>query len=359
MMRLFGRSGPGARTRETEFKKVKVLLSPFSNDTNAYIEIQKQLFRELGCMVEPLSVASLLRGGVLDVFSRRSIVVLNWLESRPFRWKDGSQRLSLKGSVVFAFYCAILFFGRAKVVYFIHNHAVHDTTSTARKASVFLIDLLCRLAQARVVHAPNAASHYGATYLPHPLYWDVPGKRAQRQMQSNAIPRFGMLGAIRPYKAVHDVLEVWPHGVALNIAGKGAREYVERLRKIVADRSLASFISIEDAFLGESDFERKMSSLDVLVLPHVADSMLVSGAFFEAIGRLPVIVARATPFMKWAAHRYGCVILFEEITELPAIVERLVTEWRPQAMDAVAKAAIDEFGWKACRSRYAKLIESL
>ena len=359
MMKIFRKPAHGRRLPEARFDKIKVFLSPFSNDTNAYIEIQKQLFRELGCTVEPLSVSRLLRGGVFDLFSPRSIVVLNWLELRFFRWKEGSLRLSLKGGAVFALYGSILLVCRAKVIYFVHNHAVHDTTSATRNVSIFLIGLLCRLADTRIVHAPNAAFRYRATYLPHPLYWDVPGKRAVRQTPSAGQPRLGMLGAIRAYKRVHDVLEVWPQGVALTIAGKGPYEYVERLREIVVNRSLASCVSIEAAFLGEAEFDQKMASLDVLLLPHAADSMLVSGAFFEAIGRVPIIVARATSFMKWAAQRFDCVILFEDITELPAIVERLVREWQPGTTDAVAQVAIDEFGWQACRSRYATLIESL
>lgn len=337
--------------------RLRILLSPYNLAHNTYIEIQKALFRDLGYDVQPLSVKNLMSGAFFHLFRSKTIVVFHWLELRAFRRKGAQVMLSPSGCALFAFYCLLMCLGRAKVVYFVHDHAVHDSAGRMRHVSMKLIGLIRRLSDFRVVHAPNFEDQYDAQFLPHPIYWDVPGHRMAARGSENAKPVFTLLGEVRPYKKIDAVLDVWPAQSRLLIAGKGSEEYVGKLRAIVARRMLADAVQIEARFLSDEEFEARISATDVMILPHAAESMLVSGAFFQAIGRVPVVISRATPFMTWAATKFDNVLLFDDIAQLPALVEKVEREWPTRAKTGGPDGARDAFGWAACRRQYQRFFE--
>jgi len=341
----------------------RILLSPFTNTTNAYIDLLRALLTDLGYDVQPLSVRGLLRGGLIDLFRPSTVLMFHWIELRAFTSGGGRVSLSLKGALVFLFYCTLMAIGRAKVVYFVHDHAIHNARGKVRKISVGLMSLVRWLADHRVVHAPDFEARYHARYLPHPLYWDAPGRiaaQAPGAARRRASPSFALLGKIEPYKDVAALLEVWPQEAALEIAGRGNAAYIETLRVIVSQRGIANAVTIDARFLGDEEFEEKLCAADVIVLPHLEDSMLVSGAFFEAIGRVPVLIARSVPFMVWAAQRFDNVFLFDTIEQLPLLVRSIVQRW-PSLVDrrAVQNRVIEAFGWQACRRDYGEFFRDV
>lgn len=341
-------------------KASRILLSPFTNTTNAYIDLLKSLLAEIGYDVQPLSVRGLLRGGFVDLFCPGTVLMFHWIELRAFHSAGGRVSLSIRGTLVFLFYCMLMAIGRAKVVYFVHDHAVHNARGRVRALSVCLMSLVRRLADHRVVHAPDFEARYEARYLPHPLYWDAPGRTAATAPRTDASPSFALLGKLEPYKDVAALLEVWPEEQTLRIAGRGDASYIETLRTIVRRREMSNAVTIDARFLSDGEFEEKICAADVIILPHVADSMLVSGAFFEAIGRVPVLIARSVPFMVWAAQRFDNVLLFDRIEQLPALVRSIAQKW-PDLVDgrAVQSRVIEEFGWQACRLRYGEFLREI
>lgn len=347
-----------ADTRTADKPRPTVMMCPFTNPTNRYIQIQKDLYRSIGYDVVPLSIKGLLNGGFFQLFKPGNILAFHWLEYRPFKRDKGTARLSLTGSLLFAFYCSLMLIGRAKAVYFIHDHAVHDTIGFNRRLSMRIIALVRRLADFRVVHAPDFQAQYNAQYLPHPLYWDAPGQAPTTPRKDGATPRYSLLGVIRPYKQIDALLDVWPDECKLHIAGHGTETYLATLNEIIDRRSLRNAVQLDARFLTDAEFAQSIADSDVLILPHAADSMLVSGAFFEAIGRVPLLISRATPFMVWAARKFDNVILFNDISELPAIVHSVNASWPALARNP-GNLAIDEFGWNACRRRYEQFFEAV
>lgn len=340
-------------------------LSPFRNDTNLLTEIQKALLAENGFRVLPFSFRTLLSPAVFGLLRRDNVVLLNWLERRPFAKRGGRMRLSLPGLLQFAVYLAVLIAARARVVYIVHDHAVHETEGRLRRFSSRLIALLRRIADARVVHDPSACERYRATYLPHPLYWEF-RQEAQPASIADAAgsapglrrgPVFKALGAIKSYKALHEALACWPGGAPLEIRGRGDAAYVARLQSIVAERALDRDVSIHPGLMTEDEFDRQIASADVLLLPHAAGSMLVSGAFFEGAGRARAVLARRTPFMEWAAAQMPGVFLFGRTEELPALVARIQAEWAdlPQASQTRATAE-GLFGRHRCVAAYGAVL---
>ncbi|WP_180970404.1 hypothetical protein [Burkholderia sp. WAC0059] len=355
--------GPGGGTDRARGRRPRVLISPFTNTTNAYIEMQKALLAEIGYDVRPLSVRSLLLGEFASLFRRDSVLVFHWLELRAFARRQGGVVLSPKGCLVFAFYCLLIGLARARAIYFVHDHAVHDATGRVRRVSAGMMAVVRALVDCRVVHAPGFAARYRARYLPHPLYWDAPGHvppLAARRDNPDGPPTFALLGTIRPYKQIRELLEVWPGECRLDIAGDAEPSYLRALGEVVRRRALVGAVTIEPGFLADDAFERRIAAADVLVLPHAADSMLVSGAFFEAIGRVPMLVAFATPFMRWAAGQFGNVRLFDSMDALPSCVRAVALGW-PACRGAAAspEAAREAFGWQACRERYRRLFDEV
>lgn len=350
-------AGAGPRAKQ----RVRILQSPFTNTTNPYIEMVKRIFVASGYDLEPMSARNLLHGGFAHLFSSRTVLVFHWLELRPFRRKGARTVISPLGCLIFLFYCMVICIGRAKVVYVVHDHVVHDAVGFMRKLSKVLMALERRLADMRIVHAPTYEPTYRAHYLPHPLYWDMPGYQATPRAapQPDALPQFAMLGTIRPYKDLAAVLEVWPQQCRLELAGNGSADYVQTLNEVIARRALHETVHIDARFLSDAEFEQRISRTDVLILPHVTDSMLVSGAFFEAIGRVPMLIARATPFMVWAAQKFDNVLLFERIEQLPELVQRAAQTWQRAAQQDKRELAIAEFGWHTCCREYQRLFDAL
>lgn len=362
MSGIASRAAGNAASRTASARLPRVLLSPFTNTTNPYIELQKALLAEIGYDVRPMSVRALLRGGFVDLFRPTTVLVFHWVELRAFAKDTKTVQLSPKGLLVFVFYCVLMRVGRARTVYFVHDHAVHNAQGRMRQFSMQLMSLVRRLADFRVVHAPAFEAQYDARYLPHPLYWDLPGRMADGEVrrQAGERPSFALLGAIQQYKEIASVLKVWPAGYTLQIAGRGDPAYVKTLHDIVRDRQLGDAVTIDARLLSDQEFEQRIAAADVLILPHAADSMLVSGAFFEAIGRVPVLIARAIPFMTWAAEQFGNVLLFDNIDELPGLVESVARRWPTIAEETdERRRAIDAFGWNACRRRYQQFFEGV
>lgn len=298
---------------------------------------------------------ALLRGDWRLLLRRDTLVTLHWLESAPFR--PSGRALSLTGWATFGLIALLLWLLPARSVYFVHNHAVHDVRGGWKTLSERLIRLLGRVATMRVVHDPGAgaAAAYAALYLPHPLYWDAPGSRPPtRDATRPAAPRLAVLGSIRPYKRLDELLEHWPQALPLLIAGRCAPELERQLRAVIERRRLAPLVRLETGFLDQAAFGARLDATDVLLLPHDPRSMLVSGGFFEAFGRVPLVVARGSPFMRGMAERHADVLVYERAADLGALLQALVERWSAPAPGPVADAdaARAAFGWAACVRSY-------
>jgi beta-1,4-mannosyltransferase len=339
-------------------------VTPFTMSTNAYMEMQKALLRDCGFEPRPLSVRHLLlEGGWRGLMDRGNLIVAQWIEMRGFRWRASYPRLSLRGLLVFLFYLLVLKLARAGVIYVVHDHAVHDTVGFGRRVSRWLIGWCRRTADYRVVHDPQCVTLYGATYLPHPLFWDFPGAAVLpfRKPVPVGSMRCAMLGAIRPYKAIDTILVVWPRGRELTIAGRVQPDLLAHLLRIVAQRDLEDDVVIDPAHQSDEAFAERLGACDVLILPHASNTALVSGAFFEALGRVPWLVARRSSFIDWAARHFPQVLAFDSPAELPALLTRIeiTRQSTPVDLAEVRQIALEHFGWWQCRDRWGGFLSAV
>ncbi|MEI7443654.1 MAG: hypothetical protein WCK28_02090 [Burkholderiales bacterium] len=320
------------------------------------------MLQRLGFEVRPLSIGALVLGGWRHLLERRNVVIFHWPELRPFRFGAGAVRFRLRGWVEWGAFAMIAALARAPSIYFVHDHAVHDTSGIQRKVSEWLIGCFGRLCDRRVVHAPVYAERYGATYLPHPLYWNRAGAvqcdvvRTARAIDAGS-PACSILGAIRPYKGIEGILEHWPAHLRLDIAGYGQPEYVASLRAIVERRGLQAVVGIDARFLANAELSERLDATDILILPHRPGTMLVSGAFFEAAGRVPLVVARRSPFVDWVSATMRGVHAFDDDAEIGPTILRALNRRSSDDAGADRHAAVAAFGWQACVDAYSSFLE--
>lgn len=333
-------------------------LSPFVNETNDYINRMKEVLRGCGYDVAPMSFKTLLSPKAVGLFRSENIVLVHWLETRAFKKGPNGARIDLPGLLQVVIYLLVMAVMRARLVYFVHDHAVHDLTGWRRTFSVRLIERLRRMADIRVVHDPSYSATYNATYLPHPLYQDR-DLSASRPMRTEGPIRAGILGAIRPYKRVEHIIDVWPAGPLLRIRGRCDPSYEQLLHKHIQARGPDVRIELDVGFMSREEFEAELNQLDALLLPHADESALVSGAFFEAIGATPLVIARTTPFIKWASTQFSGLMCYDQEQALQALLQDAsnrppspVVSQRPDA-----QTAMKLFGLHACIKHYTSALQ--
>jgi beta-1,4-mannosyltransferase len=340
-------------------------VTPYRMPTNRYMEFQKALANASGYEPRPFSIKHLFfEGGLWGLLERRNIVLCQWLETRPFvaRATGSSLRLSPVGLALYLVFLTLLAVTPATVIYVVHDHAVNDAEGALHALSQWFLFTARRVANHRVVHDPGCQQQYQASYLPHPLFWDreePPGSLSPMPLRGRAPARAAgaplrcaMLGAIRPYKAIDQVLREWPAGMPLMVAGRCSAGLLSSLQNIIKARGLQHTVTVYPKHLSDAEFDHEIDAADVFVLPHASNTALVSGAFFEAIGRVPVIVARRSPFIDWAATQFDGVYAFDAADELPGLLQRVASDsacadGATRARTALAARAA--FGHDACR----------
>ncbi len=297
-------------------------VSPFFNDTNVYIEIQKKLLEELSFDVRRLSRA-VTSSEFVRLFDSRNIICFHWPELKAIEVGRGVKGFRPLGFLGWLFYLLIAATARARVYYWIHNHSVHDTRGLLKRASSLLIRAFAAVSDGRIVHDPMSAKAYRAHYVPIPLYNEFVGTRSSAPRAAHhGTVRFGILGAVRPYKRIDQVLRHWPHDKRLLIAGWAPPEFGRVVTSIINERNITEYVETRFQFLERDDFDAALDSVDVLVLPHAPGTALVSGAVFEAIGRVHALIVRRSPFAEYLAQNVPGVVLFESDAEISLAVER-------------------------------------
>jgi len=130
------------------------------------------------------------------------------------------------------------------------------------------------------------------------------------------------------------------------------------LRTHLSRREPGVPIELVTGFMSREDFAAEMEQLDALILPHADDSALVSGAFFEAIGAVPIVIARSSPFIRWVQGHFEGVLSFDSDEEFVAAVREAqamqarMAERLPQS----ARRAQELFGLGACVAHYGQAI---
>jgi beta-1,4-mannosyltransferase len=248
----------------------KLFLFPINSKKNDYIEYQKSaLERAAGCAASNFKVRMLFNGQI----KKNDLVVLNWFENSLVK-KGGS--LKLKGMLrVIGLYLGIKR-TKAKLIWVKHNKKPHNAKPSSINSCKTLTRLIEHCASKVVVHSRSECVNDKYCYVPHPLY----SRNTPLRKQVNNQKKIILFGAIAPYKAIAELLTIWPSNTPLLIAGSGQRTYIETLNKIIKERDLP--ITIVNKYIEDDELEVLLSEYDVSIIPHPDNSAIVSGAFFHA-----------------------------------------------------------------------------
>ena len=87
----------------------------------------------------------------------------------------------------------------------------------------------------------------------------------------------------------------------------------------------------------------------------------MSGAFFEAIGAVPFVIARKSPFIVWASEKFDGVYAFETEAELAEVVKVAMTHTVEQRakLPQLASLAESHFGYASCVRLYGDVLRVL
>lgn len=245
-------------------------LFPFTSSHNPYINIQKKCFSDLGYRVKPFDKALINRGA--DRPKRGDIIVVNWLENIAF---DSSGRVKVTGLSKLIGILFYVFIFRIKLVWVKHNQHPHQLQGVNRYVARILMALIKALCWRAVSQSPRLEGEK-INYVPHPLYREI----TPQKIDFNKEPRYLFFGSLKPYKKLDRLLNSWPKDVELRLAGQGDKNYVTQLLRIIDRRQLK--ITLDNRYIPEHQIKRLFLEYDVVVLPHLDGTPIVSGVYYLA-----------------------------------------------------------------------------
>lgn len=264
------------------------------------------VLRQLGCDVKPLKRLYAL-GNLRK--RKRNIVVLNWYEDQLYRQNFSPLKRLLYGGY---FVLSLLVFPllSSKVYWVRHNYKPHSQGEDS-----FWFRLATRLLNwvADEVVTIEPARGFDSQLVKHPLYVTdklildvIDGMSDKVCTEQSDGPRFLYFGAIKPYKGLTELLDIWPADRSLTIAGlcKDA-DYTAQILSIVQQRALS--VTWMNEYVEESQLEQLVSEHEFVLLPHKDGTMISSGTFYFAISLGANIIGFDSDFIRLKAEQHNFV----------------------------------------------------
>ena len=258
----------------------EVYVYPACSSGNEYIARTRRVIAGAGFSVFAMPKLP----GLAQMLGRRyDCAVLNWFEDR----------LSGDRNLVLEFFKALLFLILVrlifrKVVWVRHNLKPHGRHN--RKLYRLLIKLLSVCVDETVTH--RKVDGIESKIINHPLYSPLEVReKCDRDID------FLYFGVVSRYKGLEELLDNWPVDVNLMMTGKSDdASLTQRLKDIIRNRGLR--VEWNDAFIEHDELNTLIGRSNCVILPHLNNSMIVSGAFFHAISLGAKVIVRDGEFYK-------------------------------------------------------------
>ena len=243
----------------------KVYYYPNAPKQNLYVARNIEILRSVGFETRyvPNSKLSLLKSD-----TKNAVLILNWFEDRL--GYENNQMASFLKSIV---WLLIFQFKFKKILWVIHNRKPHGNYN--RFLYAILVKWLSRIADSKITHR-NVES-VNSSIIEHPLY-SIDFDPAPVS-QSNT---FLIFGVVKRYKGIERLLKQWDPDTPLVIAGAcNDAELTEEINTTICTRQLN--VRWENRFLDYEELCELISKSKVVLLPHIDNSMIVSGGFYHAM----------------------------------------------------------------------------
>ena len=307
----------------------KAFFVPYSH-MNEYVEINKRALIDAGFEPIELNVKSALH----SVFSRTPIVI-NWLEDRPYG-SNFSARVSFTTTIKCFLILIFSLFFCSKKVWVKHNFKPHNKRGSLVYFRFLKMAIVC------CGFKKLTLEEYAGGGLLHPLY--LSDEKLEKQTFSKLHGQFTFLffGAVKRYKGLHKILEMWPPSTPLQIIGKCSdTRYKKELLKIIDRQGLST--SWVDEYVSDEVLNRAISSASFVVMSHLDNTMISSGSFYHAISYGCNILATKSEFAlhKQKQHEFVHVVQSNHI-DIKTIEQRFVSKEKVQelALESYSRAKL-------------------
>lgn len=271
---------------------MNVYYSPFSSTENKYLQHFIEILQKKYNVVKLAAIENTI--ALIISPEKKDVVVLNWYEDHA----------SSTNIFKFTLYCCHLIILRiifSKMIWVRHNFKPHRHTNIKRyKFMCFLLGLFCN---SKVTHRP----YKDYSYIPHPPYRH---SEHLNKLDDRDIDNL-VFGQIKKYKGIEELLKKWPKNEKLMIVGACNDETLDKnIKTIIQVRKL------KVDYINEFISERKLNNLILrskkVILPHLDETMIVSGAFYHAASFGANIASSPGGFYDYLSSFFNFIFLIDD-----------------------------------------------
>ncbi|EMC7915979.1 hypothetical protein VLI49_001502 [Enterobacter kobei] len=256
---------------------------------NDYLENNKKIWMSMGYEIK----------GWKEIFSKiirpsrwkKDILILNFFENMPL-YKP--KFLKFIVALIFLFIARLT---TRKIVWIRHNFNPHEGYSNVYYK--ILLKALEGISSTKIAHR-HVPQLKIDRIVQHPLYnFDTIAVDGNWVTES---PVFMYFGVIKEYKGIPELVSKWPENVSLNLYGKCTDAAL--INKISAILENNKQITWHNEFLVRDKLDDLIAKADYIVIPHIDNSMIVSGAIFHAMSLGTNLLIKDSSFAQWCVSKY-------------------------------------------------------
>lgn len=256
---------------------------------NDYLENNKKIWVSMGYEIKSWKeiFAKLLRPSCW----KKDILILNFFENMPLY----NPKL-LKFIIALAFLIIARLTTR-KIVWIRHNFKPHEGLSNVYYK--ILLKVLDEISSTKIAHR-NVPQLKIDKIVQHPLYdFDISFDSRDCVGEN---PVFMYFGVIKEYKGIPELVSKWPENISLNLYGKCSDAALTN--RILALLANSKQITWRNEFLARDELNDLIAKADYVVIPHIDNSMIVSGAIFHAMSFGTNLLIKDSSFAQWCISKY-------------------------------------------------------
>lgn len=321
----------------SKFTNEKVIyIYPLELTNNKYIDLCVNVYNQLGYKVEPLK-------NILNFKSNSDgICLLNWIEDRIGYTKRG-QWFELFRCLLILLWVKLK---TKQMIWVRHNVKPHELPIASLPYNI-LIKALYLLADDVVIHSENDKIKR-TQIVPHPLYIELNNVNLHQIKDIDYL----YFGVIKKYKALDVLLNEWPKDKRLVITGRCDDFNLEcLLNSIIKNRNL-DVIWINE-FLNTDVLNSYISRAKFVVLPHLDQAMIVSGAFYHAVSYGSNVIIRNGVFANQLIKKHSFVTVY-----CPGKLIDVLSNIKYIESDVVIKESNTYYGVDSCKNAWGNIFKS-
>lgn len=262
---------------------------PFELDSNSYVSRNKEILSRIATvnrLPSPQELSNIFKM-FLDI--DKSVVILNWYEDRACS-------KGLLKFIVYVFYLIFIFLKFKKILWIKHNFKPHNKSNVFMHK--FIVRLLDCFSDVKLTHRPII----GYQYLPHVNYCE---KSVILKDDNRTIDNL-IFGQIKRYKGIVELLSEWPDNKEIYIIGQCNDERLnQEILEIIESRNLK--VDYINKFIDDNELKEILLNTRNVIIPHLDDSMIVSGVFYHSASFGANVSVRCGDFYSYLSRNFSFV----------------------------------------------------